>query len=95
MYCLRDKFGRMDTKFPSITDTTHQLVKRFHGYQLFEKINQPLSLQHHSAAMLHNHTEVMIEIQHGRQLVFVVDAAFLYDDVKEPIKVHVIDLAGH
>ena len=66
-------------------DKTYNFIKRPHSYQLFEKINQPLRLQYHSLAVFNNHAKVVIEIQHGCQLIPVIDAANLSCDSQELI----------
>jgi len=70
--------------------SSYHFVKWSHGYELLEKVNQPLSLQHNSMAMLYYHSEIVIKIQQRRQFFYVVYMANLSRDSQEVIKIHVI-----
>ena len=78
-----------------VVNNTYSLVKRRHNYKLLEQVDQPLGLQHYSLAMLYNHTEIMIEIQHGCHFFLVFDLAKLSNNRDKLIEIHEVCLLGH
>ena len=68
----------------------HHFVKRPHSYQSFKKVNQPLCLQYNGAAVLHDHSQVMIEIQHGHHFLLIIYFANFLRNREKLIKIHVI-----
>ena len=73
----------------------YPFVIRSHVNQLLEKINQPQCLQNYSTAMLHNHTKVVIELQHGFQFIFFIYVAKSFGVLKKFVELHVIDFTCH
>ena len=62
---------------------------------MFKKVYKPLSLQHHSMAMLDYNTKIMIEIQQGRQLRIVLDLTNSLGDGQKLVRGHVEILLGN
>ena len=73
---------------------SHLFIERWNGYQLFEQINQPLSLQYNCTAVLDYHPKAMIKTDHGLKLFCIFHETIFPSIVLKLLQISVINLFG-
>ena len=71
---------------------SYLFIERWNGYQLFEQINQPLSLQYNCTAMLDYHPQTMIKTDHGLKLFCIFHETISPCIVLKLLQISVINL---
>ena len=74
---------------------SYLFIERWNGYQLFEQINQPLSLQYNCYAMLDYHPQTMVKMDHGLKLFVIFHETIFLRIVLKLLQISVINLLGH
>lgn len=61
----------------------HRFFKWWNSDELPEEVDKPLSIENDCPTVFDNHSQVMIELQHGVKLILVFyEAYFLCNDLK-------------
>ena len=74
---------------------SYLFIERWNGYQLFEQINQPLSLQYNCTAVLDYHPKTMVKTDHRLKLSCIFHETMFPCIVLKLLQVSVINLFGH
>ena len=93
MVSCRLGFGEISSK--RVVRDTYLLFTTGDGYNLFEKIDQPLSLQYYSVSMFHDLSEVMVKIQHQHDLLLIVNFTHLLNQISKIFRFHMINVVLH
>ena len=73
---------------------SHLFIERWNGDQLFEQINQPLSLKYNCTAVLDYHPKAMIKTDHGLKLFCIFHETIFPSIVLKLLQISVINLFG-
>ena len=71
---------------------SYLFIERWNGYQLFEQINQPLSLKYNCTAVLDYHPQAMVKTDHGLKLFCIFHKAIFPCIVLKLLQISVINL---
>ena len=74
---------------------SYLFIERWNGYQLFEQINQPLSLQYNCTAVLDYHPQTMVKTDHGLKLFCIFYETIFLCIVLKLLQISVINLFSH
>ena len=74
---------------------SYLFIERWNGYQLFEQINQPLSLQYNCTAVLDYHPQTMVKTDHGLKLFCIFHETIFLCIVLKLLQISVINLFSH
>ena len=70
-------------------------MERWNGYQLFEQINQPLSLQYNCTTVLDYHPQTMVKTDHGLKLFRILYETIFPCIMLKLLQISVINLFDH
>ena len=74
---------------------SYLFIERWNGYQLFEQINQPLSLQYNCTAVLDYHPQTMVKTDHGLKLFCIFHETMIPGIKLKLLQISVINPFGH
>ena len=74
---------------------SYLFIERWNGYQLFEQINQPLSLQYNCTAVFDYNPKTMVKTDHGLKLFHIFHETMFPCIVLKLLQVSVINLFIH